>query len=63
MTQEQIAALLLRRDRSMTAIAQLESMLESGQVTTNAARIDEAIERAKAGADGLADAVTLLTPP
>ncbi len=62
MTPEQIAAILLLRDRSVIETANLEAMLESGQVTTDQAKIAEAIERAKAGADGWADAVALLTP-
>ena len=63
MTPEQIAAILLRRDRAMTEIGQLEAMIAAGNLTTDQARIDEAIERAKAGVDGWADCVILLTPP
>ena len=62
MTQEQIAALLLRRDRSMNAIAQLEALIKSG-TTTDQVRIEKAIERAQSAADLLDECVSLLTPP
>ena len=63
MTQEQIAAILLRRDRSADDIAQIVALITPGTRTTDQARIEEAIARAKAGADGWADCLALLTPP
>jgi len=62
MTQEQIAAILLRRDRSEDDIEEIDALITNG-TTTDQARIEEAIARAKAGADGWADCVVLLTPP
>ena len=62
MTQEQIAAILLRRDRAMNAIAQLEALIKNG-TTADQVRIEKAIERAQAAADLLDECVALLTPP
>ena len=62
MTQEQIAAILLRRDRSTSAAAQIGSLIGTG-TTADQVRIEKAIERAQAAADLLDECVALLTPP
>jgi hypothetical protein len=62
MTQEQIAALLLRRDRSISATTQLEILIETG-TTSDQARIEDAIKLAHAAAHLMEECVSLLTPP
>lgn len=62
MTQEQIAALPLRRDRAQAAIAALEMLIETGS-TSNQSRITSALDAAESAAADLESAVASLTPP
>ena len=62
-SKEEIAALLLRRDRSLSACAQLDALIASGFMTQSQANIDNAIQFAEAAVDAMEKCVELMTPP
>lgn len=63
MTQEQIAALLLRRDRSTSVLDRIAARLESGPLPQNPANISEAFAQADAALTALENVEKALAQP